>query len=110
MSEWLSELLNHYLRVHPVAKKTWLEMGFNLALSSTSEIRRPDLAVVLNTNPVPLLLEDNSYSGIYDICIEAISDSTPEDIERDSTVKKIEYAQAGVKEYYILDGRNRYLQ
>jgi len=24
MSEWLSELLNHYLRVHSIAQKTWL--------------------------------------------------------------------------------------
>jgi hypothetical protein len=37
------------------------------------------------------------------MCIEALSDSTTEIMERDTITKKIEYAQAGVKEYYILD-------
>lgn len=44
-----------------------------------------------------------SYQGIFDICIESISDSSKDDVERDTVVKWQEYAAAGVKEYYILD-------
>ena len=109
-SEWFSELLRHFLRVHPIAKKTFLEMGFRLTLPGSTEIRRPDLGVVLNSNSVPLLPDDSSYKGIYDICIEAISESNEEDIKRDTIDKKSAYAEGGVKEYYILDGFDRYLE
>jgi len=84
MSEWFSELLGHFLRVHPIAKKTFLEMGFRLTLPGSTENRRPDLGVVLNSNSVPLLPDDSSYQGTYDLCIEAISESTKEDIKRDT--------------------------
>ena len=112
MYKWFLELLEHYLRTHPIAQSMVLEMGFRLSGSQKqqkSHIRRPDLGVVLNSNPVPLLPHDKSYQGIYDICIEAISDSEFKDIKRDIQDKKIEYAKAGVKEYYILDGHDRYI-
>ncbi|MCP4588602.1 hypothetical protein, partial [Pseudoalteromonas sp.] len=51
---WFAELLNHYLRVHPIAKPAGLEMGFRLILPDEVNIRRPDLGIVLNDNPVPL--------------------------------------------------------
>lgn len=35
--------------------------------------------------------------------VEALSDSTPAEAERDTEEKKRDYALAGVKEYYILD-------
>jgi Uma2 family endonuclease len=103
MYKWFFELLEHYLRTNPIAQSVLLEMGFRFTLSGKSEVRRPDLGVVLNDNPIPLLPHDKSYHGIYDMCIEALSDSTTEIMERDTITKKIEYAQAGVKEYYILD-------
>jgi hypothetical protein len=34
----------------------------------------------------------------------------PQEIERDTVSKKWEYAKGGVKEYYILDGYDRYLE
>jgi Uma2 family endonuclease len=109
MSDWFSELLGYYLKTHSIAKKTGLEMGFGLPLSShKKDIRRPDLGIVLNSNPIPLKPTDKSYKGTYDLCIEAISDSSTKEIERDTINKKQEYAQTGVKEYYILDGHNRY--
>jgi Uma2 family endonuclease len=109
MSDWFSELLGYYLKTHPIAKKTGLEMGFGLPLSShKKDIRRPDFGIVLNSNPIPLKPTDKSYKGTYDLCIEAISDSSTEDVERDTISKKKEYAKTGVKEYYILDGHNRY--
>jgi hypothetical protein len=108
--DWFSELLNHFLRTPAIAKTTGLEMGFRLVLPQKLEIRLPDLGVVLNSNPVPLLLDDRSYKGTFDLCVEAISDSTKEDIKRDTKDKKIGYAQGGVKEYYILDGHDRYME
>jgi Uma2 family endonuclease len=110
MYKWFFKLLEYYLETHRVAQSVPLEMGFKLALSQKSEIRRPDLGVVLNTNPVPLKPEDKSYKGIFDLCIEAISDSSTKDIKRDTEDKKVDYAQARVKEYYILDGHDRYLE
>lgn len=102
MYKWFLKLLDHFLEVNPIADFTGLEMGFRLALSDKIDIRKPDLGVVLNDNPVPLLLSDRSYKGIFDLCIEALSDSSPKEIERDTVNKKAEYAAAGVKEYYIL--------
>ena len=107
LSEWFSELLSYYLKTHPIAKKTFLEMGFRLGIQTTN-IRRPDFGLVLNTNPIPLNPTDKSYQGTYDLCIEAISDSSNQDIKRDTIEKKHEYAKIGVKEYYILDGHDRY--
>jgi len=108
--DWFSELLNHFLRTQAIAQTTGLEMGFRLVLPHKLEIRRPDLGVVLLKNPVPLLLDDKSYKGTFDLCVEAISDSSKEDIKRDTKDKKIGYAQGGVKEYYILDGHDRYME
>jgi hypothetical protein len=108
--QWFYELLNHFLRTHPIAKTTGLEMGFRLTLPGSTKIRCPDLGVVLNSNSVPLLPDDSSYKGTYDLCIEAISESTEEDIKRDTVSKRWEYAEGGVKEYYILDGYDRYLE
>jgi hypothetical protein len=101
---WFSELLNHYLRTYLIAKHTGLKMGFRLILGDEVSIRRPDLGLVLNNNPIPLLFNDSSYKGIFDMCIEAISESSAKEITRDTVIKKAEYAKNGVKEYFILDG------
>ncbi len=108
MYKWFFELLEHYLRTKPIAKTVGLNIGFRLVLPHKITIRRPDLGVVLNNNPVPLSLDDKSYKGTFDLCVEAISDSSKADIERDTISKKNEYAAGGVKEYYILDGHSRY--
>ena len=99
---WLRRLLETFLTSHPIAALTGLDMGFRLALPTGTVIRRPDMAVVHNTNPTPLLLKQNAYQGIYDLCIEALSDRRQADIDRDSEQKKREYAEGGVPEYYIL--------
>jgi hypothetical protein len=106
--DWFSELFNHYLRVHPIAKPAGLEMGFRLILPDEVSIRRPDLGIVLNDNPVPLLPNDCSYKGTFDMCIEAVSKSTAKELKRDTIIKKAEYAKSGVKEYFILDGYRHY--
>lgn len=99
---WLLELVRHYLRRHPVAQVVGLEMGFRMRLPSGIVIRKPDFAVVRNDNPVPLLPLDCPYHGIFDLCVEALSDQRPDAIARDLVVKKAEYAAAGVAEYFIL--------
>ena len=99
---WFLELLRHYLRLQPIGKLVALEMGFRLALSSGTVIRKPDLALVLDTNPVELDLNDSSYHGIFDLCVEALSTEKPAYVHRDLVVKKAEYAAAGVPEYYVL--------
>ncbi len=105
---WFWKLLDYYLATKPIAKTVGLEMGFSLILIHKTLTRRPDLGIVLNTNKVQLLPADKSYKGTFDLCVEAVSDSKKADIKRDTEDKFKEYAQAGVKEYYILDGHNRY--
>ncbi|MCP4113390.1 MAG: Uma2 family endonuclease, partial [Desulfobacteraceae bacterium] len=78
-----------------------------MALPHKTAIRKPDLAVVLNNNPAGLHLRDRTYSGTFDLCVEALSDSTLRAKQRDTVVKKGEYESAGVEEYYILDPRKK---
>ncbi len=99
---WFSELVQHFLRTHPCAQLVGLEMGFRLPLPSGTVIRKPDFGVVRNDNPQPLLPLDCSYHGVFDLCIEALSDQERRGIERDTVIKKAEYAAGGVPEYYIL--------
>ncbi len=103
MYDWfVNQLLAEFLRATGIAKKVGLEMGFRLALATKTTIRKPDLGVVRNDNPVPLLGLDRSYHGIFDLCIEALSDSSAKELKRDTITKFREYAAAGVKEYYLL--------
>lgn len=102
---WFLGLVKDFLYVTESGRMIALELGFRMALPHKVAIRKPDLAVVLNSNPIPLKDKDRSYKGIFDLCIESISDSTQDEVERDTVVKWQEYATAGVKEYYILDER-----
>ncbi len=65
-------------------------------------IRRPDYGVVRHDNPAPLTGLAQSYRGIFDLCIEGVSTSSKAMQERDTVVKKGEYAAGGVREYYLL--------
>jgi Uma2 family endonuclease len=100
---WFVDILKDFLHVNPIARMIGLEMGFRLALPRKVTIRRPDLGVVLHTNPVPLGDYDRTYGGIFDLCVESLSDSDQREVDRDTIIKKEEYALAGVSEYYILD-------
>ena len=99
---WFVELLRHFLRARPIARMVALEMGFRLALPGKTVIRKPDLGVVRDDNPQPLLPREASYRGVFDLCIEALSVRERRGIERDTVTKKAEYAAGGVPEYYIL--------
>ena len=99
---WFTRLLQHFLDAYPIARMVALEMGFRLPLPSGTVIRKPDLGVVRNDNPQPLLPLDVSYHGVFDLCIEALSDHERRGIVRDMVTKKAEYAAGGVPEYFIL--------
>lgn len=119
MYGWLVKLLEIFLEAHKIVELIRLRTGFVVPLPPEEEqekeqeqgkkkkkhIRKPDLGVVLSSNPTPYKLQDNSYHGIPDLCIEAISYTTKKAKERDTKEKKEEYEHAGVKEYYILDDR-----
>ena len=107
MYGWFLMLLRAYLETNPVAKLLFLEVGFRLALSNKTTIRKPDISVICNDNPVPLGDTDMSYRGVCDLCVESLSVSRKKEIERDTVVKKGEYERAGVQEYYILDPGDR---
>jgi Uma2 family endonuclease len=109
MYQWLTKLLGYYLETFKVGKMVNIEFGFCLALADKTSIRIPDLAVIVNENPTDLLDEDHSYKGTFDLCVELISDLSKKDIERDAVVKKKEYEDIGVREYYILDALDRYM-
>ena len=100
---WFLELLKDFLYVYNIGKLTGLEIGFRLNLGHKTTIRKPDLGVVLDSNPIPAADKDRTYQGIFDLCIESLSDSKQSEIERDTVHKKAEYAQVGVPEYYIFD-------
>ena len=105
---WFTELLRHFLHTRPIGSMVALEMGFRLPLPSKTVIRKPDLGVVAKDNPQPLLPLDCSYHGVFDLCVEALSDKERSGIERDTVTKKAEYARGGVPEYYILHRDERY--
>lgn len=102
---WFVDILTQFLKGNPSAKKFGHEATLTLSGGHGKSIRKPDLGVILNNNPVPFISERRSYSGICDMCIEILSYSSPKEIKRDTVDKKQEYESAGVKEYYILDDR-----
>lgn len=109
MYKWFLLLLNEFLRNRPIAVTIALETAFRMATALGTAIRKPDLGVVLNSNQVPLAIDDRSYHGIFDLCIESLSDGSQADIDRDVITKRNEYEIAGVREYFILDDGDTYM-
>jgi len=107
--QWFLEMLFSYLRTHKIAQIVGLDMGFRMVLPNKKKvIRKPDLGIIRLDNPNLLQLEDRTYPGIFDMCVEALSDADPNGVIRDTVEKKNEYAAAGVQEYYILHHEPRY--
>ncbi len=108
MNDWLVMALREYFNTHPIAKFVVSgTFGFRLHLKSGTVIRKPDVAVVLNSNLRELKGDDHSYKGIFDLCIEVLSDSDSREVKKDTIQKKREYAEARIKEYYLLDDKKR---
>ena len=108
---WVLDLLRRYLETHEIADLINLETGFVLTIADSTEpsgqrgaVRKPDIGVILHSNPVSWgRIDQRHFAGVCDMVVEALSDSTQAEAERDTEEKKRDYALAGVKEYYILD-------
>jgi len=106
---WFFKLLQTFLETHPIGDLIFLETAFRLSLPNMTHARKPDLFVIHNSNPISFDEQDRSYSGIADLCVEALSDSKPSEVRRDVDEKKLEYSLAGVQEYYILDPSGKHM-
>ncbi len=108
---WFLRLLSCYIETYPIANLINLETGFVLTIEDPEEpagqreaVRKPDIGVILNSNPVPWGgVDQRHFDGVCDMVVEAVSDSTLAEVLRDTEEKRRDYALAGVKEYYILD-------
>jgi hypothetical protein len=78
------------------------EIGFQMYLNKGKKIRKPDIGFV-GPDSLQMQYKDCTYKGIFDLCVEFLSDSKPSEVMRDTKQKFKEYAEAGVKEYFILD-------
>ena len=95
--EWFFHLLKEYLTVFPIGRMMVLEMGFRLEVGDNQvSIRKPDLAVILHSNPVEAKPLDRSFHGVCDLCIEFLSDSTP--AEEEKALAEVERLRALLQE------------
>lgn len=105
---WILLLLGEYLRANPIGRLMTLRMGFKIkAHERVLAIRKPDIGVFLFSNPIPMIPGSQFYQGAFDLCIEFLSFGELSEVERDTVVKKREYEQGKVSEYFILDSRGK---
>ena len=98
---WFSSLIHRYLEAHPIGRVSSLAIGFETECPH-KQVHRPDLAIVLHTNPIPFDPLDMKYEGIFDLCVEIMHGSCSQDIDRTVSTKFKAYEMAGVKEYWLL--------
>jgi hypothetical protein len=99
---FFEDLIREYRNLGIKFQQIKCEIGFKMLLKKGKKIRKPDIGFV---GPDSLEMEelDCSYKGIFDLCVEFLSDSKPSEVKRDIQEKYKEYEEAGVKEYFILD-------
>ncbi len=115
---WFLDLLRRFVSTYAIAKLINLETGFVLTIEDPEEpsgqreaVRKPDIGVILNSNPVSWGgVDQRHFEGVCDMVVEAVSDSTPAEVLRDTEEKRRDYALAGVKEYYILDPNGEHMR
>lgn len=114
--QWFLDILRQYVNTYQNLELMLHEIGFRMTVPDPDTpgalknvIRRPDIAAIRHDNPVRWLDHERSYGGLCDLCIESLSDSTQEEVTRDTEMKKSEYAFAGVQEYYILDPSDEHM-
>ena len=115
---WFLDLLRRFVSTYAIAKLINLETGFVLTIEDPEEpsgqreaVRKPDIGVILNSNPVSWGgVDQRHFEGVCDMVVEAVSDSTPAEVLRDTEEKRRDYALAGVKEYYILDPSGEHMR
>jgi Uma2 family endonuclease len=94
--KYVQNLLDAYFSLKPIGQS--LTAPFVMRLAAAGSFREPDVQVILDGNPGEL--SDTAMIGPADICVEVVS---PESATRDYGDKLIEYEQAGVREYWIID-------
>ena len=99
---WFEALLHEYRNVHKKFQEISCEIGFRMYLKKGKKVRKPDIGFV-GPNSLQMEEDDCTYKGIFDLCVEFLSDSKPSEVKRDTKQKFQEYEEAGVKEYFILD-------
>jgi hypothetical protein len=114
--QWFLDILRQYVNTYHNADLLFHEIGFSMTVPDPDQpgtlkevTRKPDVAALRHDNPVAWQDHERSYHGICDLCVESLSDSTPEEVTRDTEIKKSEYEFAGVQEYYILDPSHQHL-
>ena len=106
VNRWFSSLLDDYKETNEfqiVAN----EIGFEMNLKSGDQVRKPDIAIIA-PDSLQMDIYDRRYDGIFDLCIEFLSDSKKSEINRDIIEKKAEYEEASVKEYFIIDRKKKH--
>ncbi len=98
---WLVTLLKEYLTVRPLAKIIGLEMGCRLALPHQVAIRKPDLGLVLNSNPVPLGPFDQSYCFSFPRSAWECRWDAPRPLPRRRASRRHSHAERGNEKYVI---------
>ena len=114
---WFFRLLSCYLEVNPIAKILCLDTGTYMSVRAASlpsgkweVVFKPDIGIILDDSPAPWGAEDQrAYIGVCDMIVEELSDSTSAEVKRDTEEKKDGYARAGVKEYFILDPKDKHM-
>ena len=108
IKQWFEIVIYYYLINNPIARQIKSELAFKIILSDKTSIRKPDFSLILKSNPDQLELFDRSYHGTYDLCVEYLSDSKAEYVNRDTVDKKKEYCGGKVNEYYIIDAEKKH--
>lgn len=106
--EWIIVLLREYFKANPIGRAIYHEVGFKINHpTKLYAVRKPDIGVILYSNPTPFVEGEMSYQGCFDMCIESLSFSSLKEIKRDTVDKKKEYAWTKIPEYFILDSRGK---
>jgi len=99
---FFEDLIREYRNLSIQFQQISLEIGFQMFLRKGKKIRKPDIGFV-GPDSLQMALDDCTYKGIFDLCVEFLSDSRPSEVKRDTEEKYEEYQEAGVKEFFILD-------
>jgi Uma2 family endonuclease len=95
-------LLRTYFVFRPIGKLLSPPFMLQFDPSNKRRYREPDIMVLLNESSVGTFT-DTAVIGAADICIEVVS---PESVMRDYSTKLLEYQDAGVREYWLIDREN----
>ena len=105
-TDWFISLIKEYLSANNNKHIILSDVGFKLNLPNKTVIRRPDHAILLGRKSLRCDIHAASYDGIYDICIETLSRSKKEYIDRDTKVKKMNAVKAKLKSTILLMIKN----